>query len=127
MTKEELSKYFYIKREIEQINRKIKEIDCTFLSANKINGIKYERHLSNPQEQRIILIEKYLNELEEKKNEAFIELIKIEKFISSIDDPDVRVIFNYRYVELKSWNEISKLVYMSERTVFYKHNIYLNK
>ena len=49
MTKEELSRYFYIKKDIERINNKIKEIDDTFISANRLNGMRYENHLSNLQ------------------------------------------------------------------------------
>ena len=74
MTKEELSKYYYLKKEIKQIEERIKEIDDTFLSANRINGMRYEKRLSNPQEQRMILIEKYDKRLEEKKDEALKEL-----------------------------------------------------
>ena len=93
MTKEELSSYYYLKKEIKQIEERIKEIDDTFLSANRINGMRYEKRLSNPQEQRMILIEKYDKRLEEKKDEALKELMKIENFIDSINDPEIRMIF----------------------------------
>lgn len=126
MTKEELSKYYYLKKEIKQIEERIKEIDDTFLSANRINGMRYEKRLSNPQEQRMILIEKYDKRLEEKKDEALKELMKIEDFIDSINDPEIRMIFRYRYIELMEWNKIVMLVHMSERTVFRKHREILN-
>lgn len=126
MTKEELSRYYYLKKEIKQIEERIKEIDDTFLSANRINGMRYEKRLSNPQEQRMILIEKYDKRLEEKKDEALKELMKIEDFIDSINDPEIRMIFRYRYIELTEWNKIAMLVHMSERTVFRKHRETLN-
>ncbi len=126
MTKEELSRYYYLKKEIKQIEERIKEIDDTFLSANRINGMRYEKRLSNPQEQRMILIEKYDKRLEEKKDEALKELMKIEDFIDSINDPEIRMIFRYRYIELMEWNKIVMLVHMSERTVYRKHREILN-
>lgn len=126
MTKEELSSYYYLKKEIKQIEERIKEIDDTFLSANRINGMRYEKRLSNPQEQRMILIEKYDKRLEEKKDEALKELMKIEDFIDSINEPEIRMIFRYRYIELMEWNKIAMLVHMSERTVFRKHREILN-
>ena len=46
-------------RRIEQIEDKFKEIDSTYMRASLINCEKFERHLSNPQEKRMILIEKY--------------------------------------------------------------------
>lgn len=78
MTKEELSKYYYLKQEIKQIEDKIKEIDSTFMRASLINCEKFERKLSNPQEKRMILIEKYEQKLEIAINKSIEELIKIE-------------------------------------------------
>ena len=122
MTKEELSKYYYIKQEIKQIEDKIKEIDSTFMRASLINCEKFERKLSNPQEKRMILIEKYEQKLEIAINKSIEELIKIEEFINSIEDPENRMIFRYRYIELKSWNEISSLIHISRSAIFERHN-----
>ncbi len=122
MTKEELSKYYYLKQEIKQIEDKIKEIDSTFMRASLINCGKFERKLSNPQEKRMILIEKYEQKLEIAINKSIEELIKIEEFINSIEDPENRMIFRYRYIELKSWNEISSLIHISRSAIFERHN-----
>lgn len=122
MTKEELSKYYYLKQEIKQIEDKIREIDSTFMRASLINCEKFERKLSNPQEKRMILIEKYEQKLEIAINKSIEELIKIEEFINSIEDPENRMIFRYRYIELKSWNEISSLIHISRSAIFERHN-----
>ena len=122
MTKEELSKYYYLKQEIKQIEDKIEEIDSTFMRASLINCEKFERKLSNPQEKRMILIEKYEQKLEIAINKSMEELIKIEEFINSIEDPENRMIFRYRYIELKSWNEISSLIHISRSAIFERHN-----
>ena len=122
MTKEELSKYYYLKQEIKQIEDKIKEIDSTFMRASLINCEKFERKLSNPQEKRMILIEKYEQKLEIAINKSIEELIKIEEFINSIEDPENRMIFRYRYIDLKSWNEISSLIHISRSAIFERHN-----
>ena len=122
MTKEELSKYYYLKQEIKQIEDKIKEIDSTFMRASLINCEKFERKLSNPQEKRMILIEKYEQKLEIAINKSIEELIKIEEFINSIEDPENRMIFRYRYIELKSWNQISSLIHISRSAIFERHN-----
>ena len=122
MTKEELSKYYYLKQEIKQIEDNIKEIDSTFMRASLINCEKFERKLSNPQEKRMILIEKYEQKLEIALNKSIEELIKIEEFINSIEDPENRMIFRYRYIELKSWNEISSLIHISRSAIFERHN-----
>ena len=101
---------------------KIKEIDSTFMRASLINCEKFERKLSNPQEKRMILIEKYEKKLEIAINKSIEELIKIEEFLNSIEDPENRMIFRYRYIELKSWNEISSLIHISRSAIFERHN-----
>ena len=126
MTKEELSKYFYLMKEVKQIEDKIKEIDSTFMRASLINCEKFERKLSNPQEKRMILIEKYEKKLEEAKNRALEEAIKIEEYIENINDSETRMIFRYRYLEFYNWKEIEKKVHLSETSLFRKHQNQLN-
>ena len=68
-------------------------------------------------------------ELREKGIEAYNNGFYVEAeadFIDSINDPEIRMIFRYRYIELMEWNKIVMLVHMSERTVFRKHREILN-
>ena len=122
MTKEELSKYYYLKQEIKQIEDKIEEIDSTFMRASLINCEKFERKLSNPQEKRMILIEKYEQKLKIAINKSIEELIKIEEFINSIEDPENRMIFRYSGIGVNSWNERSGLIHISGSAIFERHN-----
>lgn len=121
MTKEELSKYYYLSIEIKQLEEKIKEVSEQYLSPNELNGMPKGNNISNPQERRIILLEKYKARLEKKKIEAIKEMMKIETYLTGIDDIETRMIFNYRYIEKKSWEQIAKLMYMGIATVFRKH------
>ena len=121
MTKEELSKYYYLSLEIKQLEEKIKEISEQYLSSNEITGMPKGNNISNPQERRIMLLEKYKERLEKKKIESINEMMKIETYLMSIDDIETRMIFNYRYIEKKSWEQIAKLMYMGIATVFRKH------
>lgn len=127
MTKEELKKYYYINLEIKQIEKKIEEINSTFMRASLINCERFEKHLTNPQERRMMLIEKYEEKLESAKERALAEAIKIENYIQTIEEPENRMIFRYRYIELKSWSDISKLVHLSQSAVFERHQKELAK
>ena len=49
----------------------------------------------------MMLVEKYQNRLESKKAEAIQEMLRIETYLSSIEDIETRMIFNYRYIEKK--------------------------
>ena len=121
MTKEELSKYYYLSLEIKQIEAKISEINDTYMSASKINGMPKSHKISNPQEERILLVEKYQEKLERKKAKAIQEMLKIETYLLDIEDIETRMIFNYRYIEQKSWEQIAMLMHMGIATVFRKH------
>ena len=59
-----------------------------------------------------MLVEKYQNRLESKKAEAIQEMLRIETYLSSIEDIETRMIFNYRYIEKKSWEQIAMLMHM---------------
>ena len=50
----------------------------------------------------MMLVEKYQNRLESKKAETIQEMLRIETYLSSIEDIETRMIFNYRYIEKKS-------------------------
>ena len=121
MTKEELSRYYYLSKEIEQIQSKIKEIKETYIGSSRINGMPHARSLSGPQERMLMLVEKYQEQLVEKKSEAIKEMLRIETYISSIKDVETRMIFNYRYIERKDWEQIAWLMHMGIATVFRKH------
>lgn len=129
MTKEQLNKYYFLVQEIKNIEEKINEINYICLNSSKIHAMKYEKHLSNPQKQRMMLIEKYEQKLDIARNKALEELIKIEEYINGIEDPETRMIFRYRYIEFKKWNEISKFVHLSRTVVFERHKrqLELNK
>ena len=121
MTKKELSRYYYLSKEIADIQLKIDEIRSTYIGASKLNGMPHSRTLNSPQETLMLLIEKYQQKLEYKKSEAIKEMLKIETYLLDIKDVDIRKIFNYRYVERKSWEQIAMLMHMSRATVFRKH------
>ena len=72
------------------------------------------------------LIEKYESKLEDAKNRTLEEVIKIEEYINKIKDSETRMIFRYRYIEFKKWNEIPRLINLSRSIVFDRHQSQLN-
>ena len=122
MTKRELSRYYYLSKEIERIQAKLDEVKETYLSSAKLNGMPHAKSISSPQEKILMLTEKYQRQLEYKKIEAIQEMLKIETYLSSIEDLETRMIFNYRYIEKKSWEQIAQLMHMGIATVFRKHS-----
>lgn len=127
MTKEILLSYNSLLKEIERLNEKIKELESSTIRSYRMSDILYDKNRSNPQEVRLLLIEKYLDLLEEKRIEALEQVIRIEGYISAIDDLDTKAIFTKRYIEMKEWNQIAKEMFMSRSLVFLKHKKYLSK
>ena len=127
MNKKELSKYYHLTNEIKDLQEKIKELDLTLISSPLLTWMPHSNKVSNPTEQRNILILTLKRKLEIREAKAMEELIKIEDYISSIEDIELRQIFDKRYVQLKSWEVIANEIHMSERNVFRKVSKYLKE
>lgn len=127
MNKRELSRYYHLKQETRDLEEKIKELENTLLSGPVLTGMPHSNKISNPTEQKNILILSLKSKLEDRETKALEELNKIEDFITSIEDIETRQIFSKRYVQLKRWEDIAKEMYMSESSVFRKHSKYLKE
>ena len=125
MTKEDLSKYFYLVLEIKDIERKLKELNNKTIGAIRISDSPFGKTITDLVSSQLDLIEKYNIKLEKKRIDAIEELIKIEDYISGIKDIETRLIFTKRYIELKKWEVIAIEMHMSERSVFQRHSDYL--
>jgi len=123
MDRKTLSKYYHLSQEIKEIEEKIIMIKDQMPSGSRITGMPFSgNNKSDPTERKVQLIIKYTEILENKKNQAIEEMVKIENIISTIEDIEIRRIFNKRYIELKKWEKIALEMHMSERTVFRKHS-----
>ncbi len=128
MKKHELSRYYYLKLEIKQLEDRIKEIESTVVGSSKITGMPHKKNTkSDPVERTVQLISKLKNKLENQKIKATEELIKIEDLISSINDAEARLILTKRYIELQKWEKISLEMGMTERTIYRIHKKYVER
>lgn len=106
MTEKELSKYYWLRKEIKDLEERLAEFGYG-VSATKldkeISGITSTESI---QEKRIIIIEKWISA----RVSALEEYLKIESYIESVEDSEIRQIMRYRFLDLKKWNEIDKLM-----------------
>lgn len=104
MTEKELSRYFWLKKEVKNIENQLEEFGCG------IGAVSYEEKVgssgiySSIQEKRAILIEKLINA----RLDALEEYLKIESYIDTIDDSEIKTIMRLRFQQLKSWDEIGR-------------------
>ena len=128
MKKHELSRYYYLKLEIKQLEDRIREIESTVVGSSRITDVPYKKNIkSDPVEKTVQLINKLKNKLTNQKSKATEELIKIEEFISSINDAEARIILTKRYIELQKWEKISLEMGMTERTIYRIHKKYVER
>mgnify|MGYP003297243679 CR=1 FL=1 len=123
MTEKELSRYFYLKKEVKSIEDKLIEF------GDGVSATSYEEKIgssgvpSSIQEKRAILIEKLINA----RLTALEEYIKIETYINKVEDSEIRSIMILRFQELKNWDEIGEELHMERTTVSKKLRRYLEK
>ena len=91
----------------------------------KISDTPFGKTITDLVSSQLELIEKYNIKLEKKRIKAIEELLKIEDYISGIQDIETRLIFTKRYIELKKWEVIAIEMNMCERAVFKRHSDYL--
>lgn len=104
MSEKELSTYFELKREVNDLEKRIENVGKLDESLTKVELV------SLLTEKRISALEQYL---------------AIERFIETIDDPELRNIMRYRFLDLKAWQEIADLMFMDRSTVSKKVKRYI--
>ncbi len=124
MTKERLRKYQEIKREQEQIQAKLEEVEAVIYSPKMqqmtgmpFNGSKSE---TNPQENLYI----YHIELQERYKAKLAELaaeqLAIEKAIEPLSTT-YRMLLRYRYIDGLKWDDVCDKMNYSWRQTHYLH------
>ena len=127
MTEKELSKYYWIKKEIEDIEKKLDELGygqtIPQISEMPKNPSNNHKPLEKLIEKRSELINMYLD----KRVSTLEEYIKIEKYIDTVEEPEIRLIMRHRYLDLMQWEEIGNLLHSDRTTISKKLRRYLSE
>ena len=111
MTLKELSGVYYISKEIEEIEDEIEKLRTT---AEKITSVITDMPrgggVADKLTETIAKIADYQTELADALIRKTNEQIKISKYIDSIDDVTIRLIFRLRFLSLYQWNEVADRV-----------------
>ena len=120
-----LNKLYWIKKEIEQIEERMKEL--TVLSAISFSGMPSGNAVSSPVERFNEKLDKLKRKLAIKHAESLAEEEKIERYIETIEDVEIRVLARARFIECKSWQQIGDENYMDRTTAYKKLNKYIKE
>lgn len=123
MTEKELSKYFYLKKEIEDLEERIEKLGVGIGSVEITDMPKGSKKIVSIQEKVTELRNRYI----EARISALEQYLKIENYIKSIEDAEIRTIMRMRFLDLKSWEVIGKEFYCDRTTISKRIRSYLKQ
>ena len=107
-----LRKYARLRRELVAIQSEIKAMYTPVKSpAITSDGAQHNGLPSSPTEKALSYIERLRRKEEMKAAEIEAVLNEIDVWRDSIDDPDIRAIVRYKYVQELSWSQTAKAMY----------------
>lgn len=125
MTKKELNRYFWLRHEIEKQQKRLAKLEGKRSGQNDTVGDTVRDYRSGkgipvriegmPSDAFTLPVMIGLLEEEIKKNieESEREIVKIETYVQSIDNPQVREIMRCRFIDCMKWEEIGVQNYMA--------------
>lgn len=127
MTLKELSKYHDIKVECDDLTARIKELELTILKSSKFSDSKVSFNgNSNPTEQLVIKLTKLKEKYDKKQYYLIEEMEKIEDYLNTINDSEIRTIMRKRFIDLLTWEQVAAQLNYSNPVPYYKVRKYLS-
>lgn len=127
MTKKELSQLYYLKKEIKEQQRRIAELEAaaTKCTAN-ISGMPSGKGVSDKVGKYTAQIADLKALLDLNLKKSFYELNRLTRYIESIEDSEMKLIFSLRYIQNMHWHEIARAInYQDESVPRKKHGRFL--
>jgi len=126
MTKKRLQQYKALKREIEELDKRIireqeKEIEIVQgkvkASMKDFPYIETHVNVEMHEPERAQISKNLINEYKKRKEKVQKETLEIETFISSIPDAETRLIFQYSFIDSMKQKEIANKLHMERSSV----------
>lgn len=113
MTRKDLEKVYYLKRELKIWERRYEELIAD-MSQDTVSpdGMPYSKtnKVASPTESKAIQIADHVELIRGKAAEIRVAIREVEAFIAKIEDPFIRQIVELRCVELNSWNDVAEKI-----------------
>lgn len=136
MTREELEEVFHIKKEIQNLEKRINGIEKQSDMASDVVQNGYKRHtvIYGVDVKRAYKLQYLYKKLKKFKIQLVDKQQETEDYIETIPFSEIRQIFRYRYIDNKNWvqiaHEMNRLYEhgeYSEGSVRLKHDRFLQK
>jgi hypothetical protein len=110
----------------ESLESRIKELETERITTH-ITGMPQGYGISNKTQDTAIQIADLKTELEFQYKKCADKLTELTKFIGEIQDPEIKCIFTYRFIECRTYGDIAKKKNYYDHTVVWKKvNNYLS-
>lgn len=124
MSEKELSRYYNLKREVQDLEDRIKEFGSGVKSVPiKEVQVSSSHSTKSIQETKVELVSRY----NEKRIEALEQYLAIERYIEEIEDVEIRNLMRYRFLDLMKWEDIAEKVFQDRTTISKKVRRYLKE
>lgn len=124
MSEKELSQYYYLKKEVEDLENRIKEFGSGVKSTPiKEVSVTSSHKTKSIQETKVELV----SLLTEKRISALEQYLAIERYIEEVEDVEIRSIMRFRYLDLLKWEEIGAKMFQERTSVAKKLRRYLKE
>ena len=129
MTKKELSQLYYLNREIEEQQRRLRELESLASSCtSQITGMPKSVQFSDKLAKYAVEIADLKALLDLNLKKCFYELNRLNRYIDSVEDSQMRLILSLRYINGLTWQQIAfSIGEHDEQYPRRKHNAFLKK
>lgn len=129
MTRKELSQLYYLNREIVQLQIRLQELECLATSCTvHITGLPRSHGIGDKLGKYVAEIADLKSLLDLNLKKCFYELNRLNRYIQSIDDSEMRQILTLRYINGLSWQQVAFSIGESdEQYPRRKHNRFLKQ
>jgi hypothetical protein len=108
MNKKELSQLYYLNREIEEQQRRLQELETLATSCTSwITGMPKNKGITDKLAEYVAEIADLKGLIDLNIRKCFYELNRLNRYINTIDDSQLRMIFSLRYINGLSWLQIA--------------------
>ena len=127
MTKKELSQLYYLKKEIKEQQKRIKELeDAATSCSSKIDGLPSGEGINDKIGNYAVQIADLKSLLDLNLKKCFYELNRLNRYIQSVEDSQMRMILTLRYVRGLTWQKVAyEIGEKDEQYPRRKHNAFL--
>lgn len=129
MTKKELSQLYYLKKEIRHQQKRLEELETLATTCTaQITGMPHGMGINDKIGEYAAQIADLKGLLDLNLKKCFYELNRINRFIESVEDSQMRMILTLRYIQNLSWQKVAFAIgEHDEQYPRRKHNAFLKK